>query len=120
MSHLTRVQAELMDLDSLEQALKDLGYKVTKNERMQEHGDSEACDLVGTHSTGRKIGFKKSGKKLTVVTGYYGNDNTTLNQIKQKYSYNKIIKEVSRTRKFAMGKHSTRKDGKIVGELTIF
>jgi len=102
MSHWTTVQASIRDLDSLEDALKKMGYKnIKRNTTCRGYGGSTRnCDLVVVGARDRyDIGFKLNGDKTEIVGDFSMmgvNEKKFRDEVTQKYSYAKILKALKK------------------------
>lgn len=118
MSHWTTVNAEIRDIDSLEEALKKLGYKNIKRKTTARGwgGSTHACDLVivGVREN-FDIGFKLDGKGNTSIEADFSalglNPDDFRKKVLQKYSYCKILKALKR--KGLTAREKVEKDGTI-------
>lgn len=93
MSHFTRIKTQLTNLDTVEQALADLGYEVQRGASARGFGGQRArADLVV--SAGQyDIGFAQRGGQVEMVADFWGLDidrNAFLQQLTQRYAYHTV------------------------------
>ena len=119
MSHFTKINTKLRDLDTLKKTLSDLniewtnqtntirGYKVAKT----------SASLVIPQQNSYDIGFKWNGKEYDLVTdlAFWSQNvslDTFLNRINQRYAYNMVL-DVSEKEGFNFSKVETSADGSL-------
>lgn len=113
MSHLTRIETEISDMECLEKALKDLGHSIQKGGEISYHGDKEKVEIKAGG-----IGFKKQKDgKYQIIKEWGSSGDREVNKIKQRYAFHKTIKEVNKSRKFSV-RHRTLDNGSIELDLT--
>ncbi len=122
MSHFTKVQTKLTDLDCVKQALEDLhcAYREGEVRVRGWRGQWSEADLVIDTGGPYNIGFRKTGKgNYEVVADWWGVEMRTglsqtkfLNELNQRYAYHKVISEV-RKRGFLVAEDETLQDNTI-------
>jgi len=116
MSHWVSVQAEIKDLDALEEALKKMGYSnIKRNCTARGYGtQNHKCDLVVVQDR-YDIGFKLNANGTCDISADFSmihiNEKKFRNEVMQNYSYCKIMKALRR--KGLTAKEKVEKDGTI-------
>jgi len=94
MSHFTRVRTQLRNIDTVKQALEDLGYTVAEGKVRGYQGQLENADLVVNVGTNYDIGFRRDGENVTMVADFWGlriNKDQFLKQVSQRYAYLTVL-----------------------------
>jgi Protein of unknown function (DUF1257) len=122
MSHFTKVQTKITDVDCLKQALEDLQYSCREGEvRVRGwRGQWSQADLVADLGGPYNIGFRKSPQgNYEVVADWWGVEMRTgisqvkfVNDLNQRYAYHKVLSEV-RKRGFSVAEDETLEDHSI-------
>lgn len=98
MSHFTRVQTQLRDIDTVHRALIELGYSVVEG-KVRGYGNQQAqADIVVKLEGGYDIGFRKAGGVITLVADMWGlkvERDQFLAQVSQKYAYFTILDQAT-------------------------
>ncbi len=110
MSHFSRIQTKIKNMDHLVSALKTLGYNFVlgKNKCSGYRGQTTEVDLlIKLPNNSYNIGFVNNGNNIELVADWYGirdiNSNSLINslnneivnienKIKQQYAYEATIK----------------------------
>jgi hypothetical protein len=96
MSHFTRVRTQLRNIDTVKQALENLGYAVTEGKVRGYQGNLESADLVVNVGSTYDIGFRREGENVVMVADFWGlkiNRDQFLKQVSQKYAYLTIMEQ---------------------------
>lgn len=96
MSHFTRVRTQLRNIDTVKQALENLGYAVAEGKVRGYQGNLEQADLVVNVGSSYDIGFRKEGENVVMVADFWGlkiNREQFLKQVSQKYAYLTIMEQ---------------------------
>jgi hypothetical protein len=122
MSHFTKVQTKITDLDCLKEALDDLhcAYREGESRVRGWRGQWTEADLVIDTGGPYNIGFRQTGQgSYEVVADWWGIEMRTglsqskfLNDLNQRYAYHKVISEV-RKRGFSVAEDETLQDNTI-------
>ncbi len=117
MSHFTTVKTEIRDLETLKEALLELGYKdIVENDIVRGFMDNQTrADLVVKKKNGFDLGFKKSGNTYNLVADFYGTDenkNNFTKSLTQKYA-SCVIKNEAALTGFTIADEEVRQDGSI-------
>lgn len=122
MSHFTKVQTKITDLDCLKEALDDMNcaYREGAARVRGWRGQWTEADLVIDTGGPYNIGFRKAGQgSYEVVADWWGIEMRTglsqtkfLNDLNQRYAYRKVISEV-RKRGFSVAEDETLQDNTI-------
>lgn len=94
MSHFTRVRTQLRNLDTVKQAIKDLGYSVADGGVRGYGGQQAPADLVVKLDDGYDIGFRQQGQVVTMVADLWGlkvNADDFLARVSQRYAYLTVV-----------------------------
>ena len=96
MSHFTRVQTQLRNIETVKQALMELGYSVTEG-MVRGYRDNEAtADLVVHVSDNYDIGFRQEASQIVMVADFWGlkiNREDFLKRVTQKYAYITVMEQ---------------------------
>lgn len=96
MSHFTRVRTQLRNIDTVKQALENLGYAVSEGKVRGYQGNLEQADLVVNVGSSYDIGFRKEGENVVMVADFWGLNikrEQFLKQVSQKYAYLTIMQQ---------------------------
>jgi len=121
MSHFTKVKTKIFDKGVLEQALKDLNYQISPVNVVHGFGDAKSADFVINlnKSSKSEIGFTKNKDgSYDMIADWWGVNLTTgkhqddVNQITQRYAYQKVLVEVKK-RGFVIAEEKVQGDNSI-------
>lgn len=124
MSHFTTVKTGIRDRECLKMALDDLQLKYEEGDLLVRNfgGSQERVSLV--IPTGRYgIGFKEEAGEYHLIADWWGveqeadlRQEETVNQISQRYAYNKLMKEKNKlTQKgFLLAKEEVTEENVVV------
>ncbi len=96
MSHFTKIRTQLHNIETVKQALEDLGYTVKEGPVHGYGGQQTHADLVVSTGTAYDIGFRREGQTLVMVADLWGlkiNKDQFLQQVSQRYAYLTIIEQ---------------------------
>lgn len=96
MSHFTRVQTQLRNIETVKQALSALGYSVTEGTVRGYRGNEAVADLVVQVSDKYDIGFRQEASQIVMVADFWGlkiNREEFLKSLTQKYAYLTIMEQ---------------------------
>src|SRR5437762_11032637 len=96
MSHFTRIRTQLRNLDTVKQALADLGYDVAEGGVRGYQGQLEHADLVVNTGSSYDIGFRKEGENVVIVADFWGlriNRDQFVKQLSQRYAYLTVLEQ---------------------------
>jgi hypothetical protein len=104
MSHFTKINTKITDLECLKLALEDLGYTYREGGVRVKgwRGLSEVADVVVETGTPYNIGLRKTTQGVyEIVADWWGVETRTgivqgkfLKELNQRYAYNKVLTEV--------------------------
>jgi len=119
MSHFSQIKTQIRNLDSLKEALTDLGinWKPGTREVRGYQGKTHAAEVTIEQDNGYDIGFKWNGKEYELVSDLqYWQQNLSvdgfLRQVTQRYAYHTVVKETTRAG-FEVAEQQKNKDGSI-------
>jgi hypothetical protein len=119
MSHFSQIKTQIRNLDSLKEALTDLGinWKPGTREVRGYQGKTHAAEVTIEQDNGYDIGFKWNGKEYELVSDLqYWQQNLSvdgfLRQVTQRYAYHTVVKETTRAG-FQVAEQQKNKDGSI-------
>ncbi len=98
MSHFTRVRTQLRDIDTVRQALTNLGYSVRSGEVRGYRQERASADVVVEMENGFDIGFRQDGKLLTLVGDFWGikmKPEEFLAKVTQQYAYLTVVHQAA-------------------------
>jgi Protein of unknown function (DUF1257) len=98
MSHFTRVRTQLRDLETVKQALKDLGFAVRSGEVRGYGGQQIHADVVVRLDGGYDIGFRKDGQNVTMIVDLWGlkiHSDEFLAKLTQRYAYRTVLEQAT-------------------------
>lgn len=96
MSHFTRVKTQLKNVETLKDALEDLGYAVEVGSVRGYNGQLANADLVVHTGLDYDIGFRREGDEVVMVADFWGLriDRTAfLNEVSQRYAYRTVMEQ---------------------------
>jgi hypothetical protein len=96
MSHFTRVRTQLRNIETVKQALEDLGYAVTEGSVRGYQGHLENADLVVNTGSSYDLGFRKEGENVVMVADFWGlriNREQFVKQLSQRYAYLTVMEQ---------------------------
>lgn len=116
MSHLSKVQVEIKDIDVLREALNNLGLRcigeVDKNYEFAENFNQ--CDVLAVNAVNRVLGFRFKDGVAEMRTNLEPEDfEKTKNMLMQNYSVLLLKKSVAEEGKFQVQGQETLPDGTI-------
>ncbi len=119
MSHFSQIKTQIRNLDSLTEALTDLGinWKPGTREVRGYQGQTHTAEVTIEQDNGYDIGFKWNGKEYELVSDLqYWQQNLSvdgfLRQVTQRYAYHTVVKETTRAG-FEVAEQQKNKDGSI-------
>jgi hypothetical protein len=119
MSHFSQIKTQIRNLDSLKEALTDLGinWQPGTREVRGYQGQTHAAEVTIEQDNGYDIGFKWNGKEYELVSDLqYWQQNLSvdgfLRQVTQRYAYQTVVKETTRAG-FEVAEQQKNKDGSI-------
>lgn len=118
MSHISRIQTQMVDKTILLAALKDLGYHI-KDQAAEIHGFGNRTPvdiIVSTGVLNGEIGLRKSGESYEIVADWWGVRGITQKQftekLSQRYAYIATRQKLE-DQGFSLITEQTEKDGRI-------
>ncbi|MGI8504864.1 MAG: DUF1257 domain-containing protein [Hassallia sp.] len=103
MSHFSQIKTQIRNLDSLKEALTDLGinWKPGTCEVRGYRGQTHTAEVTIEQDNGYDIGFKWNGLEYELVSDLqYWQQNLSvdgfLRQVTQRYAYHTVVKETTR------------------------
>ena len=106
MSHFTKINTKITDVECLKLALEDLGYPYREGKvRVRGwRGISEEADLVVETGTPYNIGLRRTAQGVyEIVADWWGVETRTgivqakfLRELNQRYAYHKVLTEVKK------------------------
>jgi hypothetical protein len=103
MSHFSQIKTQIRNLDSLKDALTDLGidWKPGPREVRGYRGQTHPADVTIEQGNGYDIGFRWNGKEYELVADlqYWQQDLSVdgfLRKVTQRYAYQTVVKETAR------------------------
>jgi Protein of unknown function (DUF1257) len=119
MSHFSQIKTQIRNLDSLKEALTDLGitWQPGTREVRGYQGQTHTAEVTIEQDNGYDIGFKWNGKEYELVSDLqYWQQNLSvdgfLRQVTQRYAYQTVVKETTRAG-FEVAEQQKNKDGSI-------
>jgi hypothetical protein len=119
MSHFSQIKTQIRNLESLQEALSDLGieWKPGASEVRGYRGQTHAAEVAIEQNNGYDIGFRWNGKEYELVADlqYWQQDLTVegfLRKITQRYAYRTVLKETSKAG-FQVAEQENNADGSI-------
>ncbi|MFQ4146976.1 DUF1257 domain-containing protein [Chlorogloeopsis sp. ULAP02] len=119
MSHFSQIKTQIRNLESLQDALTDLGidWKQGPREVRGYRGQTHAAEITIEQDNGYDVGFRWNGKEYELVADlqYWQQDLSVegfLRQVTQRYAYNTVVKESTRAG-FQVAEQQQNQDGSI-------
>lgn len=119
MSHFSQIKTQIRNINSLKDALTDLGinWKQGPREVSGYRGQTHAAEITIEQDNSYDIGFKWNGKEYELVADLqYWQQNLSvegfLRQVTQRYAYHTIVKETARVG-FQIAEQQKNEDGSI-------
>jgi hypothetical protein len=119
MSHFSQIKTQIRNVDSLKDALSDLGvdWKHSPREVRGYRGQTHNAEVTIEQENGYDIGFKWNGKEYELVADLqYWQQNLSvegfLRQVTQRYAYHTVVKETARVG-FQVAEQQKNEDGSI-------
>lgn len=119
MSHFSQIKTQIRNIDSLKEALTQLGidWKDGPREVRGYRGQTHAAEITIEQDNGYDIGFRWNGKEYELVADLqYWQQNLSvegfLRQVTQRYAYQTVVKETARVG-FQVAEQKQNQDGSI-------
>lgn len=119
MSHFSQIKTQIRNLESLKDALSDLGidWKQGPREVRGYRGQTHAAEVSIEQENGYDIGFRWNGQEYELVTDLqYWQQNLSvdgfLRQVTQRYAYQTVMKETTKVG-FQVTEQQKNEDGSI-------
>ncbi|MBN3891755.1 MAG: DUF1257 domain-containing protein [Nostoc sp. JL31] len=119
MSHFSQIKTQIRNLDSLKDALTELGvdWKPGPREVRGYRGQTHPAEVSIEQENGYDIGFRWNGKEYELVADLqYWQQNLSvdgfLRQVTQRYAYQTVVKETTRVG-FQVSEQQKNEDGSI-------
>jgi hypothetical protein len=119
MSHFSQIKTQIRNLESLTDALSDLGidWKTGPSEVRGYRGQTHAAEVTIEQENGYDIGFRWNGQEYELVADLqYWQQNLSvdgfLRQVTQRYAYQTVVKETSKVG-FQVAEQQKNADGSI-------
>lgn len=119
MSHFSQIKTQIRNLESLKEALCDLGidWKEGPSEVRGYRGQTHAAEITVEQDNGYDIGFKWNGKEYELVADlqYWKQNHSVegfLRQVTQRYAYQTVLKETANAG-FQVAEQKQNQDGSI-------
>lgn len=119
MSHFSQIKTQIRNIDSLKEALTELGvdWKDGPCEVRGYRGQTHAAEIAIEQNNGYDIGFRWNGKEYELVADlqYWQQDLSVegfLRQVTQRYAYQTVVKETARVG-FQVAEQKQNQDGSI-------
>ena len=119
MSHFSQIKTQIRNLESLQEALSDLGidWKSGSREVRGYRGQTHTAEVTIEQDNGYDIGFKWNGQEYELVADLqYWQQNLSvdgfLRQITQRYAYQTVMKEAAKVG-FQISQEQKNADGSI-------
>jgi hypothetical protein len=96
MSHFTKVRTQLRNLETVKQALEELGYTVTEGSVRGYGAQQTRADLVVSTGSPYDIGFRREGQNIVMVADFWGlrvDREQFLHQVSQQYAYITVMEQ---------------------------
>lgn len=116
MSHLSKVQVEIKDIDVLREALKDLGLRcIGEVDKNYEFADTfNQCDVIAVNAINRVMGFRFVDGTAQLHSNLEPGDfEKTQQELMQKYSVRLLKKTIAAEGKFQVQQQETLPDGTV-------
>ncbi len=119
MSHFSQIKTQIRNLESLQDALSDLGinWKGGSQQVRGYRGQTHDAQIAIEQDNGYDIGFRWNGKEYELVADLqYWKQNLSvdgfLRQVTQRYAYRTVVKETARVG-FQVTEQQKNEDGSI-------
>ncbi|MBD2777546.1 DUF1257 domain-containing protein [Iningainema tapete] len=119
MSHFSQIKTQIRNLESLQDALSDLGIDWKQGPRQVRgyRGQTHDAEITVEQNNGYDIGFKWNGAEYELVADLqYWQQNSSvegfLRQVTQRYAYRTVLKETTRAG-FQVSEQKQNQDGSI-------
>jgi hypothetical protein len=119
MSHFSQIKTQIRNIESLKEALSDLGidWKQGSREVRGYRGQTHSAEITVEQDNGYDIGFKWNGKEYELVADLqYWQQNKSvegfLRQVTQRYAYRTVLKETANVG-FQVAEEKQNQDGSI-------
>ncbi len=119
MSHFSQIKTQIRNLDSLQEALTDLGIDWKSGSRPVRgyRGQTHEAEVTIEQENGYDIGFRWNGQEYELVADlqYWQQDLSVdgfLRQVTQRYAYRTVMKETARVG-FQVAEQQQNPDGSI-------
>ncbi|NDJ54671.1 MAG: DUF1257 domain-containing protein [Chloroflexi bacterium] len=96
MSHFTRVRTKLRNLQTVQQALEEMGYNVDSGAVRGYAGMEAQADLVVKMDGRYDIGFRKEDDTVVMVADFWGlriDRDQFMNELSQRYAYMTVVEQ---------------------------
>lgn len=116
MSHLSKVQVAIKDIDVLREALKDLGLLCIGevDENYEFAGSFNQCDVLAVNQVNRVLGFRFVNGEAELHSNLEPEEfEETKNRLLQNYSLRLLRKTIAEEGKFQLQEQETLPDGTI-------
>ena len=119
MSHFSQIKTQIRNLESLKDALSDLGidWKPGPCEVRGYRGQTHAAEVTIEQQNGYDIGFRWNGQEYELVADLqYWQQNLSVDgfvrQVTQRYAYQTVVKETTKVG-FQVAEQKQQEDGSI-------
>ncbi|RAM49296.1 DUF1257 domain-containing protein [Mastigocladus laminosus UU774] len=119
MSHFSQIKTQIRNLESLQDALSDLGIDWKQGPRQVRgyRGQTHSAEITIEQENGYDVGFKWNGKEYELVADLqYWQQNLSvegfLRQVTQRYAYQTVMKETVKAG-FQVAEQQKNEDGSI-------
>jgi hypothetical protein len=119
MSHFSQIKTQIRNLESLKDALSDLGidWRLVPREVGSYSGQTHPAEVSIEQENGYDIGFRWNGKEYELVADlqYWQQDLSVdgfLRQVTQRYAYQTVMKETTKVG-FQVAEQQKNEDGSI-------
>ena len=119
MSHFSQIKTQIRNIDSLKEALTELGidWKQGPREVRGYRGQTHNAEVTIEQENGYDIGFRWTGKEYELVADlqYWQQDLSVegfLRRVTQRYAYQTVVKETARAG-FQVTEQQKNEDGSI-------
>ncbi|GAB1538781.1 DUF1257 domain-containing protein [Scytonema sp. NUACC21] len=119
MSHFSQIKTQIRNIESLKDALSDLGidWKQGPREVRGYRGQTHNAEITIEQNNGYDIGFKWNGKEYELVADLqYWKQNLSvegfLGKVTQRYAFHTVVKETARAG-FQIAEQQNNEDGSV-------
>ncbi|MEC4819441.1 MAG: DUF1257 domain-containing protein [Scytonema sp. PMC 1069.18] len=119
MSHFSQIKTQIRNIDSLKDALTDLGidWKQGPHEVRGYRGQTHKAEITIEQDNGYDVGFKWNGNEYELVADlqYWHQDLSVegfLRQVTQRYAFHTVVTETARAG-FQIAEQQKNEDGSI-------